>query len=99
MNEVRCYQCGKVISNENDIVMKKVSGGRQAFHNECWKAYHKKRNKKEALQWGALGVIAFFMVGGLPIYYTLGTTFGLVILGFTFAVLVVLAIMYYRIEE
>jgi uncharacterized membrane protein YvbJ len=97
MREVRCYQCGKAIPNEDNMVVKKVSGGRQAFHSECWKAYHKTRNKKEALQWSALAVIAIFMVAGLPIYYTLGTTFGLIILGFMFAVLIVLAIKYYRI--
>ena len=52
---VRCYECGRVI-DENNIVMKEVSTGflglqtsRKPFHIECWKEYHKRERKKTVL--------------------------------------------------
>ena len=68
MSEVRCCQCGKAIVKEDDITMKNVSVGwfnsvRVPFHLGCWKKYHKIKIRKEAMQYGALAVIAFLMVG------------------------------------
>jgi hypothetical protein len=99
----QCYYCGKAIQDE-DFVVKKVSLGefrseRKPFHKECWREYHGMKVRKEALQYGALAVIAFLMVGALPIYYFVSKTLGVIVVAFSIAVLVFLAIKYYRIEK
>lgn len=93
----QCYYCGKAI--QEDLIIKDVhSTMRCAFHKECWKEHHGKKVRKEALQYGALAVIAFLMVGALPIYF-FDTTLGTIVVILSVVVLAFLAVNYYRINK
>ena len=80
-----CYFCGRVIEDENTMLMKNVQTGyfasrhsfgswgkRTAFHPECLEVYHKKETRSNLI---ALAFIALVFVIPVAIIFPAGGAF------------------------
>jgi hypothetical protein len=86
MSEAKCYNCGKLVA-EQDMTVKNVSTGmfsseRKIFHSTCWKTYRANKIKRDAIEYAAIADGGFMVMGiylvavfaGLASYMILGCT-------------------------
>jgi hypothetical protein len=102
MSEVKCYNCGKAVQDE-DLTMKNVSTGyfsseRKPFHNVCWKKYHATKIKKDAIEYVALADGGFLILSILLVTAFSGIA-SFAILGATIAILIGLGYTWFKLEK
>lgn len=107
LNKVRCYSCGKVVENENDLVMNNVqinwySSMRMPFHLECWRVFRARNRKRDLI---AIAALFNFFVLFAGIFLSIPTQvgelplLGFFVLGLSIAVFIGLVVGYYRTRE
>lgn len=77
MVAVRCYYCGRLIEDENDMVVKDIKGflalhgeQRVSFHSAFWRERYRKKRRENILTIAALIALPIFLFFVLPILLT-----------------------------